>query len=407
MKRITLLFAGLLMTGCSSIDQSTNNNQSFVDSNSDMKQVGYQNIAFANNYTVDEPDCNTYETFELTRKPARPVDESFSCFDEAATKYFPKLDNRESYYSLNAFANGKALERNENDPKPELNDFAYFHDALTGKDARIIFMMLISPQGTVQMHANGGLYTLIRDRAFRLDHPDGKNVNMYFALDEHEITDRVHLAQGADIPDRSAAMLDKTVTMQDAVPLLYSHLAEAETGVENPELIPDITDIWRVDMGENISGFHFWLTSTYHGIRIDTMPMKDGMMAQYDDRLLKHPYQLYPGSAFMIRSDELDMIMAFHSARAYDIANVQEHSLSVSYADALQRLSESLSDSTVIELSYAEFVYTPYLDAKAAEPEHLTVDAAWKFAGHNRTDGYDYVFYVHADDGETEYYKYW
>ena len=406
MKRIALLLVGLLLTGCTSIDTVKNNSQSSIN-NGNSQQGKYRNITYANNYTVDEPDCNTYETFELNRKPALSVDESFSCFDEAVTKYFPKLDNRESYYSLNAFVNGKALERDENDSKLELNDFAYFHDALNGQDAKIIFMMLISPQGTVQMHANGGLYTLIRDRAFHFDHPDGKNVNMYFAADENEITDRVHLAQGSDIPDYSAVMLDKTVTMQDAVPLLYSHLADAETGVENPELIPDITEVWTVNMGENISGFHFWLTSTYHGIRIDTMPMKNGMMAQYDDRLLKHPYQLYPGSAFMIRSDELDMIMAFHSSRAYDFSNVQEHPLSVSYADALQRLSESLSGSTVIELSYAEFVYTPYLDAKAVEPEHLTVDAAWKFAGHNRTDGYDYVFYVHADDGEAEYYKYW
>lgn len=399
-KRIAMLCACLLLTGCAG-------SGSQAPESTAPPTADYPNLAFAEGYTVDQPAQNTYETFEMNRKSGLAVDDAFAQFDKTAAKLFPALENRESYYYLNAFANGEVLQRDENDPQPEVNDFAYFHDALTGSCAKIIFMMLVSPQGTVQMHANTGLYTLIRDRAFRLDHPDGRNVGMYCAVDENEITDRVHLSLGAEIPDRTAVMLDKTVTMQEAVPLLYSHLAEAETGIENPELKPDITAVWTVDMGENISGFHFWLTSTYHGVRIDTMPMKNGMAAEYDDRLLQHPYSLFPGSAFMIRSDELDSIMAFHSSRAYDIANVQEHPLSITYADALQRLSESLSGSTVIELAYAEFVYTPYLDAKAAEPEHLTVDAAWKFAGHNRTDGYDYVFYVHADDGETEYYKYW
>jgi len=405
MKKIILPFACLLMTGCSSIDKQTIASHSTADSN--LVQENYQNIVFANNYTVDKPVHDTYETFELIRKKALSVDESFACFDKAAEKYFPQLENRETYYNLNAFANGKALERDEIDTKSELNDFEYFHDVLTGKDARIIFMMLISPQGTVQMHANGGLYTLIRDRSFHLDYPDENNVGLYFATDENEITDRVHLSLDSTIPDYSAAMLDKTVSMRDAVPLVYSYLADAETGVENPELKPDITEIWRVDMGEGISGFHFWLTNTYHGIRIDTMPMKSGMMAQYDDRFLQRPYSLYPGSAFMIRSDELDMIMAFHSSRTYDIANVQTHTPSISYEDALQRLSDTISGNTVLELSYTEFVYTPYLDTNDSEPEHLTVDAAWKFTGHNYTDDYDYVFYVHADNGETEYYKYW
>lgn len=107
-----------------------------------------------------------------------------------------------------------------------------------------------------------------------------------------------------------------------AVSFAKQFLRDSDRGIADEHLFADVTEAWTVDMGDGIYGYHFWLTSTYNGIRMDTMPMKRGLVANYDDAQCTHSYDLHPGYALMIASDKLDSIMAFGFQHAYQIFTV-------------------------------------------------------------------------------------
>lgn len=79
-----------------------------------------------------------------------------------------------------------------------------------------------------------------------------------------------------------------------------------------------VIDVMQLIRSETESSYG----SDYAGIRMDTMPMKRGLVANYDDAQCTHSYDLHPGYALMIASDKLDSIMAFGFQHAYQIFTV-------------------------------------------------------------------------------------
>ena len=64
----------------------------------------YMNIAFENNFIVDSPNIDSFETFELKRKSDLSGQELYTRFDETVEKYFPNIfsnEEKKNLYKIN------------------------------------------------------------------------------------------------------------------------------------------------------------------------------------------------------------------------------------------------------------------------------------------------------------------
>lgn len=386
-------------------------NSGCINNTSDNGQE-YTNLSYINNFSIEQPDLQKIDTFEMTIKPNLSMEALYDLFDRTVERYYPNKfskKEKELLYDVNGVDQyGNQLSRTEYDEKgnPIIGGYNRNKDYLLSGDVPTPWLWFNSDRGMIQMYPNGSLQSVTCDVAYKLDYPDGKSVGMYCAADENLIVDRVHIPSQNFKSDYSYHLMDKDYSLDEAVLSTKTLLQDSDKGIANEKLIADVTDAWIVDMGDGIYGYHFWLTSTYDGIRLDTSPMKNGLISHIDDSKCNHKYDLFPGYAFMIESSRLDSIMTFGFRRAYLIDNIKQQETIISYKEAEKKLSESLSSASKIELSRAEFVYTPYFDNDGQNNEHLYVDSAWKFVGKNQNDGCDYVFYVDSSSGEVEYYKY-
>lgn len=359
----------------------------------------YMNIAFENNFIVDSPNIDSFETFELKRKSDLSGQELYTRFDETVEKYFPNIfsnEEKKNLYKINGIDyNGNFLEGN----------FIENKDKIMNGEVPVPSLWFTSEKAMVQMEANGATQTITGSVAYNLDNPDTDTIGMYCAADSNEIVEKIHITTSGFENDMEYNLFNGNVKIKDAIDYTESFLNnEFDNGIANPDLIADITDAWIVDMGNGIYGYHFWLTSTYNDIRFDIFPMKEAMGFSHDMSTCK-PYDIYPGYAFMIENDKLDSIMAFGYKRAYNIENIQSHNMKITFDDAAKILSDSISDIASMKISRAEFVYTPYQENESDNTQ-LNVEAAWKFSAINQNDNLGYIFYVNAVTGEVDYYTY-
>ena len=393
--------ATLCLTGCQS------------NQNSGGEKRVYDNLIYTEDFTIEQPELQALDTFEMIIKPDLSIQELYILFDQKVEQYFPKVfsaEEKELLYDINGVdQNGNTLQGTEydNDGHPLIGGYAKNAEKLLNGELPTPWLWFNSSKGMIQMFPNGSLQSVTCDAAYKLDFPTGNSVGMYCAADENTVVEKIHIPIDNFESNISYQLLDSKLSLQDAISFTKQFLQSSDIDISDERFLADVTDIWVVDMGDGIFGYHLWLTSSYNGIRLDTMPMKEGIMANYDDTECNHYYDLHPGYAFMIESDKLDSIMAFNFRRAYQIENIQQHEKILSYEEAEQKLSESLSGVSRIQLSRAELVYTPYFDNEEKNTDHMFVDSAWKFIAKNENDGYDYVFYVDSISGEVEYYKYW
>ncbi|MCI8776020.1 MAG: hypothetical protein HFK00_01315 [Oscillospiraceae bacterium] len=357
------------------------------------------NLIFADDFNAELPDIDSFQTFELKRKSNLSGQELYALFNETVEKYFPKLlsnEEKDLLYKINGTDNnGNFLSGSFIDNKSKiLND-----------EMSVLCLWFTSKKAIIQMDPNGGVQTITGSAAFDLDDMEYDTIGMYSAADENKVIEKIHVPINGFENESSYHLLNGNESLDEAMNYTETFLNnEFDNGIAHPDLIADITDAWVVDMDNGIYGYHFWLTSTYNDIRFDTYPMKDAIGFGGDMSTCKS-YSIYPGYAFMIEKDKLDSIMAFGYKRAYDIENIQTHELKITYDNAVEILSKSISSVVNMEINRAEFVYTPY-EVNQYDNNNLIVDAAWKFSAKNRNDNLGYIFYVNAVTGEVDYYTY-
>lgn len=391
-KRILFLFI-LSILICFNLGCQKSNVNNMSSSNANV------NLIFADNFNAELPDIDSFQTFELKRKSNLSGQELYALFDETVEKYFPKLfsnEEKDLIYDINGTDNnGNFLEGNFNDNK----------DKILTDEVPVPSFFFTSKKAMMQMDPNGGVQTITGSAAFDLDDMEYDTIGMYSAADENKVIEKIHIPINGFENESSYHLLNGNESLDEAMNYTETFLNnEFDNGIAHPDLIADITDAWVVDMDNGIYGYHFWLTSTYNDIRFDTYPMKDAIGFGGDMSTCKS-YSIYPGYAFMIEKDKLDSIMAFGYKRAYDIENIQTHELKITYDNAVEILSKSISSVVNMEINRAEFVYTPY-EVNQYDNNKLIVDAAWKFSAKNRNDNLGYIFYVNAVTGEVDYYTY-
>ncbi|MBR5512380.1 MAG: hypothetical protein IKV85_00150 [Ruminococcus sp.] len=375
-----------------------------VDEQNSAKAIldkSYENLTFAENFVVEFPEIDSFQTFTMTVKPNISGKTGYELFDEAVEKYFPDVyseeDKKQLYKGTGENASGETIS----------GTFEKFSEEFLSEGAEAPFMFMTDHRGMLQMFGNGGIQTMTGTAAFGLDYTDGQNVGMYCAADENRVIERVHIPLIGFESDMEYSLLDGNVKLTDAIAYTEDILTnDFNTEAVNPLLVPDVYDAWVVDMGDGIYGYHFTMTHTYNGIRFDAQPMlRAGSSSPVKDKYCKE-YDNFPGYAFTIENEKLDSIMSVGFNLAYDISNEQTHDSMITAEQAAEILSESISESAGLVIDRAEFMYTPYYEDGKNGQSPLTVDAAWRFVGSNTNDGYSYLFYVNAVTGEFDYYKY-
>lgn len=359
----------------------------------------YENLTFAEDFIVEFPEIDSFETFTMTSKPGLSGQEVYDLFDAAVDKYFPDTfteeEKKELYYATATNADGEIIS----------GDFEQHKEDFLRENAAPLVMLLNSEKGMIQMVGNGGIQTITGTAAFHLDDSEHKTVGMYCAADNNTVLERIHIPQSGHESDMEYDLLDGSVKLTDAIAYTEDILTnDFNEENANPELIPDVYDAWVVDMGDGIYGYHFTMTHTYNNIRFDAQPMREATSTHRLNDDCK-PYSNYPGYAFTIENEKLDSVMIVGTKLAYDISDVQTHDSMITAEMAADILSRSISGSAGLVIERAEFMYTPYEETEG-DNTSLIVDAAWRFVGSNTNDGYSYLFYVNAVTGEFDYYRY-
>lgn len=359
----------------------------------------YENLTFDEDFIVEFPEIDSFETFTMTSKPGLSGQEVYDLFDAAVEKYFPgvysEADKKLLYKGTGTNASGETIS----------GTFEEFKDEFLSEGAEAPSMFMTDRNGMLQMFGNGGIQTMTGTAAFHLDDNEQSSIGMYCAADNNTVLERIHIPQSGLESDMEYNLLDGNVKLTDAIAYTEDILTnDFNEGIANPALIPDVYDAWVVDMGDGIYGYHFTMTHTYNNIRFDAQPMrKAGSSSPIMDDC-KH-YDNFPGYAFTIENEKLDSVMSVGYNLAYDISDVRTHDSMITAEDAAEILSGSVSGSAGLVIERAEFMYTPYEETEA-DNTSLIVDAAWRFVGSNTNDGYSYLFYVNAVTGEFDYYKY-
>lgn len=359
----------------------------------------YDNLVFDENFIVEFPEIDSFETFTMSSKPELSGQEVYDLFDSAVDKYFPGAftedEKKELYSATGTNADGETLSGN----------FEQYKDDFLGEDAAP-FMFMTSEHGMIQMFGNGSTQTVTGAAAFSLDALEQESVGMYCAADNNTITERIYIPQNGIESDIEYDLLNGSVKLTDAIDYTEDILTnDFDEEVANPELVPDVYDAWIVDMGDGIYGYHFVMTCTYNDIRFDAQPM---IKAGSSNSVMGDckPYANFPAYAFTIENEKLDSVMGLGYELAYDISDVQVHNSMITVEEAVNILSQSVSSGAGLVIERAEFMYTPYYENEDDAASSLIVDAAWRFMGSNANDGYSYLFYVNAVTGEFDYYKY-
>ncbi|MBR6791524.1 MAG: hypothetical protein IKM49_00175 [Ruminococcus sp.] len=364
----------------------------------------YENLTFAEDFIVEFPEIDSFETFTMTVKPNISGKMAYELFDEAVEKYFPDVYSEEDkkllYKGTGENASGEIIS----------GTIEEFSEEFLSDGAKAPFMFMTDHRGMLQMFSNGGIQTMTGTSAFNLDYPDNdgtSSVGMYCASDNNRVVERIHIPLSGFESDMEYSLLDASVKLTSAIAYTEDILInDFNKEVTNPELIPEVYDAWVVDMGDGIYGYHFTITNTYKGIRFDAQPMlRAGSSSPVKDEDCKE-YDNFPGYAFTIENEKLDSVMSVGYNLAYDINDVQTHDSIITAEQATDILSESVSASAGLVIDRAEFMYTPYYEKGKIGQSPLTADVAWRFAGSNTNDGYSYLFYVNALTGEFDYYKY-
>ena len=390
----------LLSAGCSGSGSGTNGQSEGSDAQTASNSaVQATDLVFSDDFHADDPQITAYETFTLTPKPAKNLQTLYNLFDSAVEQYFPNVFSAEEKKNLYRVSgedeNGENLSGLYDEMKGQFPD----------DNSRVPWLLFNCEKAMMQMMPNGALQTVTGDKAYQLENGQSGNIGMYCAAEHNTIRERIAVPADGKLPDQTVHLLDGDISLKDACAQMLQFLQndfDPETGC--PDLKPEIAEVWIVDFKDDISGLYFLLTSSYQGIRLDTAYSQNGIGFSYIyDNGENLPFELQSGYAFMIEKGKFDSVMVYGTEHAQDLSNKQEQTLKISYADAQDQLRKEVSNLPNMLFQRAQLVYLPYgkQDEKVKQ-----VKAFWKFTAKNETDRYTYVFYVDAETGAVDYYKY-
>jgi hypothetical protein len=237
---------------------------------------------------------------------------------------------------------------------------------------------------------------------------DGKIIetDTYPLLDSYSPDDYFEIV-GTYLPDSDKVykLANKEISIKDAVEF-YENYINNTPCPKNANLEMCVVGVDVLKVNENTYGYNFSTSARYKNVPFDHS--KSGSISYRSD---ENNYEPLTGSAFMLESDDVDIIRGYN--RSILMENIKEVDKIISIEDAIKKVSSNLSEQIQFEVKKIEFVYERkmlvtaegYVDVENGYPNELF--PVWKFTMLNPNDEFNYIAYVNAKDGEDfAYYMY-
>ena len=191
-------------------------------------------------------------------------------------------------------------------------------------------------------------------------------------------------------------LADREMSVCDAVKFFENYINHLPCPQEkNVKTIVVSVDVYRVN--KNIYGYNMMTTKECRGIPFDHI--REG---SYDGRLGYDDYSGTGGSAFMVESDDADIINGYYAKE--DMRNIRKYSEIFSLESAIRFISKKMTKHVTFTVRKIELVYSQkdkktkegYVDIKNRSAR---MKPAWKLTLENTNDELSYICYIDAADG--------
>lgn len=359
-----------------------------------VKGSEYGNLHLSEDFVVKVPDTNVLYDLTFT-SPKADFQKYYEKFDKTFDKEFGNIYTREDKEKLYHIVIDPLGDYNT-DESLLVN---YYDKLISGEQDEFYGIYVDTDKAYLVMFTFGnGIYGLNHDGIRTRANPDEppRSVALSFASSYFDIAKNY---LDLDSEDRFE-ILDGELSVKEAVESAKKITSENNYSWGG-DLEPDVYQVKVFDIGGGKYGFSFTMAPSYKGVLFDVFESQNDGGASYRKKEFKHKYELYAVNAFMMENGKFD---AFTGGREeYSVTEKAEYDSVISFKDAVQMLSDKTGAGMDMSLSRAELIYTRMYSVS----EDNSVTAAfpvWKFRCYNETDGYKYIFYINAVNGEIEYY---
>lgn len=206
-----------------------------------------------------------------------------------------------------------------------------------------------------------------------------------------------YLGEYSPKSEKSFKLLDGEMKICDAVKFFedYINNAPISTGLQRNCRV-SVHDVEVTKINENTYGYYMVFMPEFQGV---------GYERGFVGHVSKYDYSTYFGTAFMIRSDDVDYINNNNSPCAnLWTFNVKPVDSIIPVEQAIKIISDEMTDFVDFEVQTVEFLYAmKYLKD---EEGHILIDTyeaqitpEWQITAYNANDDYTYICSVDAKDG--------
>lgn len=358
-----------------------------------VKETPYENLTFVNELTVTVP--NVLYDLQLTKSPDLPPEDCFALFDLLFDKAYSDTYSNEDKQKLYRFISDDIPQKGSNYPYSYPAYYEYEDEILNG-DISFTQLFVDTSEGYLAVCADGRVHAYNCGKTFQRDDLDGI-VGMYFPASYHEVI-ADYSNMNSDTTDRYT-LLDGELSVHDAAMQAAQIVTDSRYG-GGTDLQASVSQVKVIKLDGEVCGYSFSLTPSYEGVPFDSYEMEnDGIFSSYGFFSNKQ-YELMPGNAFMLESDVLDIVIGFDNA--FDVEVLQEYDSVIFFEDAVQKLSDSLSEQMKLQVSCVDLMHAMYTTNE--ETQARASDVVWKFTTQNANDGLHYIIYIDALTGGCDYY---
>lgn len=360
-----------------------------------VKNTEYGNLHLSEDFAVSVPETDALYYLTLT-KPAADFKSYYEKFDKTFDREFGDIYTQEDKDKLYHVVIDM-LDDYNTDESLLVN---YYDKLISGEQDVFNEIYVDTDKAYLAMFIFGnGIYGLNHDGIRTRANPDEppKTVALSFASSYFDIAKNYLDLDSED----GFEILDGELSVKEAVEAAKKITSENKLSWGG-DLEPDVYQVKVYDIGGGKYGFSFTMTPSYKGVLFDAYesPNDGGMSVRKKE--LKHDYDLFAPNAFMMENGRFD---AFSGGRAeYSVTEKAEYDSVISFKDAVRMLSDKTGAEMDMALSRAELIYTGMYSVNEGDDSVTAAFPVWKFRCYNETDGFKYIMYINAVNGEIEYY---
>lgn len=358
-----------------------------------VKGTEYNNLHLSEDFAISVPETDALYYLTLT-KPAADFKSYYEKFDKTFDREFGDIYTPEDKDKLYHVVIDPLGDYNTDDSL-----LVNYYDKLINGEQEFHGIYVDNDKAYLVMYTFGnGIYGLNHDGIRTRANPDNppKSVALSFASSYFDLAKNY---LNLDSEDRFE-ILDSELSVKEAAEAAKKVVSENKLSWGG-DLEPDVSQVKVYDIGGEKFGFSITMTPSYKGVKFDAFESQNDASSSYRKKEFQHEYDLHAANAFMMEKGEFD---AFTGGCAeYSVTEKAEYDSVISFKDAVQMLSDKTGAGMDMSVSRAELIYTGMYSVS----EDNSVTAAfpvWKFRCYNETDGFKYIFYLNAVNGEIEYY---